>query len=120
VAEVADLAVVDEVGERPEGLVDVGAGVRAVDLVEVDPVGVQASQGLLDSADDAASRGASQAGVVAHRKADLGRQDDLVPLASRQRLADDLLRFARGVDVCGVDEVDSGVDCGGMMRIDSL
>jgi len=40
VAEVTDLALVDEVGERAERLVDVGARVGAVDLVEVDPIGV--------------------------------------------------------------------------------
>jgi hypothetical protein len=44
VAEVADLALVDQVGECAEGLVEVGLGVPAVDLVEVDPVGVEPAQ----------------------------------------------------------------------------
>ncbi len=34
--EVADLALVDEVTERAQRLVDVGVGVGAVDLIEVD------------------------------------------------------------------------------------
>ena len=38
-ANVADLALVDEVAERRQGLLDVGVGARPVDLVEVDPVG---------------------------------------------------------------------------------
>jgi hypothetical protein len=44
VAEVADLALVDQVGECAEGLVEVGLGVPAVDLVEVDPVGAEPAQ----------------------------------------------------------------------------
>src|SRR5204863_551474 len=43
-ADVADLALADEVGEGAEGLVDVGVGLGAVDLVEVDPVGAQAPE----------------------------------------------------------------------------
>jgi hypothetical protein len=41
---------------------------------------------------------------------ELRGQDDLVA-ATFQRLADDLLRLALGVDVGGVDEVDAGVEC---------
>ena len=44
-----DLALVDDIGERTEGLVDVTVGVGLVDLVEVDPIGVQAPQGVLDA-----------------------------------------------------------------------
>jgi len=43
-ADVADLALVDEVGQRAERLVDVSGRVGAVDLVEVDPVGAQPPQ----------------------------------------------------------------------------
>jgi hypothetical protein len=46
---------VHEVAERRQGLLDVGVGARAVDLVEVDVVGVQPPQGVLDLADDPAS-----------------------------------------------------------------
>ena len=112
VAEVADLALVDEIAERAEGLVDVGGRIRAVDLVEVDPVGVQPPQRVLDAADDPAPGSAPLAGVVAHREADLRRQDDVVALAAGECLADDLLGLAGGVDVGGVDEVDPGVERG--------
>ena len=47
-ADVADLALLDEVGQRAEGLVDVGVRVGAVDLVEVDPVGAEPPQRVLD------------------------------------------------------------------------
>jgi hypothetical protein len=45
----------DEVGEGAEGLLDVGVGARAVDLVEIDPVSVEPPQRVLDGPDDPAS-----------------------------------------------------------------
>src|SRR5262245_11750588 len=50
-------------------------------------------------------------GVVAHRTVELGGEDDIVTTAL-ERLADDLLRLARTVDVGGVDEIDPGVEGG--------
>jgi hypothetical protein len=47
-------------------------------------------------------------GVIAHRHVRLGGQDDVVT-APGQCLADDLLGFAGGVHVGGVDEVDAGI-----------
>ena len=43
-ADRADLAAADQVGQRGEGLLDVGAGIGAVKLVEVDVIGPQATQ----------------------------------------------------------------------------
>ncbi|GAA2679587.1 hypothetical protein GCM10009864_59860 [Streptomyces lunalinharesii] len=51
-ADVADLALVDEIGEGAEGLGDIRVGAGAVDLVEVDVLGAEAAQGILDLADD--------------------------------------------------------------------
>jgi hypothetical protein len=45
---------VHQVAERAEGLVDVGADLGPVDLVEVDPVGLQPAQAVLDLPDDPA------------------------------------------------------------------
>ena len=55
-ADVAHLALGDEVGERAERLVVVGPRVPAVDLVEVDPVGLEALERGLDLAHDPAPR----------------------------------------------------------------
>ena len=109
-ADVADLALVDEIGERAERLVDVGVRVGAMQLVEVDPVGAEPPQRVLDLVDDPAARGAAAVGVVAHRHPELRRQHDVVAAAAGECLADDLLRLAGGVDVGGVDEVDAGVE----------
>ena len=110
-ADRADLAAADQVGQCGEGLLDVGAGVGAVELVEVDVVGLQATQRVLHGGDDPAPRGALLVRVLAgraaeHRAAELGGEHDLVP-APFQGLADDVLGVAVGVG--GVDEVDAGV-----------
>jgi hypothetical protein len=83
-----------------------------VDLVAVDPIGVQAPEGVLDAADDAPPGGASAAWVVARLEADLRREHDVVPPAPGERLTDDLLGLAGGVDIGGVDEVDACVQGG--------
>jgi hypothetical protein len=80
-----------------------------VDLVEVDPVGAEPPQRVLDRPDDPAPRAAAAVRVLAHRHEELGREHDVVAPAL-ERLADDLLRLAGGVDVGGVDEVDAGAE----------
>ena len=92
-AEGADLALPHEVGERAERLVDVGSGLRAVHLVEVDPVGLQAPQAVLHLADDPAARVAALVRVVAHGAVHLGGEYDAVA-AALERLTDDLLGLA--------------------------
>jgi hypothetical protein len=83
-----------------------------VDLVEVDPIGGQPPQRVLDLGDDPASRDASAIGVLAHRAIDLRGQHDVVAAGGRgpNRLAEDLLGLAGRVDVSGVDEVDARVE----------
>ena len=46
----ADLALVLQIGERGEGFFDIGVRVGAVNLIQVDPVGVQPAQAVLDLA----------------------------------------------------------------------
>ena len=100
-----------EIGECAERLVDVGAGIGAVDLVQVDVVGVEPAEALLALADDPAARVALHVGVGAHVAVDLGRQHDVVA-AALDRLGDDRLRLTGRVHVGGVDEVDPGVERG--------
>jgi hypothetical protein len=116
--DVADLALADEVGEGAEGLLDVGVGTRAVNLVEVDPVGVEPPERVLDGPDDPASGAALTVRVIAHSAVELGGQDDVVATAS-DGLADDLFGFTLGIDVGSVDEIDTGVE-GGVDDADRL
>ena len=85
--------------------------VGPVGLVEVDVVGVEPAQAVLDLPHDPAAGRPAVVRVLAHRRHELGGQHDLVAPAL-ERLADDLLRLAAGVHVGGVDEVDAAVERG--------
>lgn len=74
-------------------------------LVEVDVVGVQAAQAVLDGAFDPARRPPALVWVLPHREPELGRQDHAITTAL-ERLAYDLFGLTVRVDVRGVDEVD--------------
>ena len=107
----AQWAAAHQVGQRGQGLVDIGVGIRAVHLVQVDVVGLQAAQAVLHLADEPAARVAAHVGVLAHLAVRLGGQHHAVA-APAQGLADDLLRLPRRVHVRGVDEVDAAVERG--------
>src|SRR6266478_8933735 len=55
-ADVADLALADEIVERPQSLLDRRQRIRLVLLVEVDPVGLEAPQARLDLGHDVMPR----------------------------------------------------------------
>ena len=84
--------------------------IEAVDLVEVDPVGAQPPQRVLDRPHDPAARVAPLVGVLTHRVVELRGEDHVVAPAAGERLADDLLGLALAIDVGRVDEVDPGVE----------
>ncbi len=111
-AEVADLAGPHQVGQRSQGLVDIGLGRGAVDLIEVDVVDAEPAQAVVARGHDPAPRVPLRVGVLAHLAVHLRGEDHPVPLGLRQRLPDDLLGLAERVDVGGVDEVDAGVEGG--------
>ena len=93
-----------------ECLVDIGAGVGDAHLVEIDPLGLQPAQRVLDRFDDPAPPGAAMVGVLVHRKTELHRQHHVVAAAAGQRLAEDQFRLTGGIAVGGVDEVDPGIE----------
>ena len=108
VADGADLAAADQVGQGRQRFLDVGVRIGSVDLVEVNPVGLQAPQRVLDLGHDPAPRVAPLVRVIAHRPIDLGREHDVVA-AALERLADDHLGLTGRVAVGGVHEVDPGI-----------
>ena len=108
-SDVADLALAHEIGQRTEGLLDVRRRARAMHLIKIDVVRLQATQRILDLLHDPLPRTATMIGPVVHRHEELRRQHDIVatPL---QGLTDDLLRHTAGIHVGGVDEVDPGIE----------
>jgi hypothetical protein len=103
-AEGADLALSLQIGERAQRLFNIGVRVGAVNLVQVDPVGVQPAQAVLDLADDPAPRVSALVRVAsgayrrihrnAHLDVDLRREHHVVAPAAGEGLADDDLQFA--------------------------
>jgi hypothetical protein len=111
-ADVAHLALADQVVERAQRLVDRDAALRAVDLVQVDVVGLQAAEAVLTGLHDVEAGVPPGVGVgVVHLAVDLGRQKHPVPLAALlERHAGHRFRLAAPVHVRGVDEVAAGVE----------
>lgn len=108
-AGVTDLPRPDQVVQGGQHLLDGGAGVEGVQLEQVDVVGVQAAQGVVDGRDQAGPGGPRPAGAVARGEACLGGDEHLVP-APLEGGPQDLLRGAGGVDVGGVEHRDPGID----------
>ena len=105
-ADVPDLARADEVVERAQRLVDRCVGIRTVELIEVDPVGLQTAKRRVARVDDVPTADAPIVDVVALRAVHLCRQDRPLALAvALERLTHDALALVRRVDVRGVDEV---------------
>ncbi len=98
-----------QIGEHRERLFDFDRRIGPVDLVQVDVVGAEAAQALLDFVADPAAGVALPVHAFAHLAVHFGREHHVVA-AALQRLADDLLRLALRVHVGGVDEVDAVVE----------
>ena len=111
-ADVADLAVADQVVEGAQRLVDRRAPVELVELVEIDPVSAEAFERVLDRLHDVAARGADLHARIVHGHAELaGEHDVLAPRA--ERLAEEPLRSAApAIHIGRVEQRDAGVERG--------
>jgi hypothetical protein len=75
-------------------------------LVKVDPMGVESLQARLDRVHDVAPRGALELPCIVHRQAEFGCEDDVFALFAEDS-SEPLLRAAVvAVAVGGVDQVD--------------
>ena len=110
-AEVADLALGDELGQRADGLLDRRARVDAVLVVQVDVVGAEPAQRALDRGRTLAGLLSVTPGAVAAvgDEAELGGDHDLVA-AALDGPPDELLAVEGAVDLGGVDVGDAQVE----------
>ena len=108
---VPDLALGDELGERTDGLLDGGARVHAVLVVQVDVVGVEPLQRALDGQADVLGAAVEAARAVAavQDRAELRRDHHLVP-ATGERASEQFLVQVRPVHLRGVEQGDAEVD----------
>ena len=80
-----------------------------MELIEVDPVGLQPSQARLDGRHDVAARRTSQGALVVHGAAKLGCEDDILP-ARTEDLTEQALRSATpAVAVRRIEQRDADV-----------
>lgn len=105
------LAGLQDVVRGLQRLLDRGQGVQAVDLVEVDVVGAEAAQAVIDLGKDRLARQAGTVRTRAHRVPDLCGDEDVVAVGEViQRPAQDLFAGTLRVHVRGVEEVDARLD----------
>ena len=110
-ADVADLALGDELGQGADGVLDRRVRVDAVLVVEVDVVGAEPLQRTLDRGADVRGTAVEvpRAAAGVGDEAELRRQHDLVA-AVLDGAADEFLVGVRPVDLGGVDERDAQVE----------
>ena len=108
-ADVAHFALTYDILERLDGFLDWRDGVDLVHQVHVDVVGAKAGEAAIHGLEDVTSRETGLDERRPHAIADLRRDHDFLALRS-DRLAENALGLAAGVDVCRVEEVDAGVD----------
>src|SRR5438067_9346449 len=74
----------------------------SVELVQIDVVGLETTQAIVDLAHDVAPATAPVVGAISHGHVHFGRQHNGIA-ATAQGFADDLLALAAAVDVRGID-----------------
>ncbi len=110
-ADVADFAGLDDVMEGFHGLFDGGFAVPAMDLVEVDVVGAEAFEALVEFEEDFFAGEAFAVGAVAHEAVELGGDDGVFAFSvGFEEAAEELFAGASGVDIGGVEEVDAEIE----------
>ena len=82
-----------------------------MDLVEIDVVGAEAAQGLVEFEEDLLAREAAAIGAVAHDAVELGGDHRVFALCvGLEEAAEHALAVAGGIDIGGVEEVDAEVE----------
>ena len=106
--EVARLARGENVADRAQGLLERRGLVGLVQVIDVDVIGAEAIQALIDRAQQPFAAESGLMRVPAHGVAGLGGEHPALPILG-DGAPGDLLRDALGIDVRGVDEVDPGL-----------
>ena len=100
--------------KKPHGrgrLFDGHQRIRPVHLIDVDHVGAQPSQRIVDLAHDSLARRVAEYVAVAPFKSDLACDNGARPHAGRrERLADDVFRTPESIRGRGVDQIDAAID----------
>jgi hypothetical protein len=113
-ADVAELALVDELLERSSGIGERDVRVGPVHLIEVDVVNAERLQALVDSTAKPSGARVANEPMLGHPQAALGSDHDLVTAVVEivtERSAEKPLRGAEAIALSGVEEVDPELAC---------
>jgi hypothetical protein len=110
-AEIADLAEFDDVVQGFHRLLDGCIRIEAMDLVEIDVMGAEPSEGGIHLLEDGLAGEALPAGAVVHLAEHLGCQHDVLAAGvTLDGATNELLGGAVLIDVRGVPERDAHLD----------
>src|SRR6185437_5367362 len=90
-------------------LLERSMGILAVRDVDIDPVGAESLQALIDGPQDVPAREAGAGERGARAKSNLGGDDHLIAMRPERR-TEQALGFAAGVAIGGIEKVDSGLE----------
>src|SRR5712664_4408027 len=111
-ADVADLSLLHQGVESAKRLFERGHGIIAVDLVQVDMVGLQTAETSLDAVHNVAARSSDIIPPRADAAIDLRRDHDILPrdVEVLQRLAENLFALTLRIIIRRIKEVDAALD----------
>ncbi len=82
-----------------------------MDLIDVDDIGAQAAQQILDLFADARLAGIAKWLAIFPVDPNFGGDDDVLSLSAfRKRLADDFFRMAEAIDRRSIDDIDAAIE----------
>ena len=110
VADMADLALPDQIVERAQRLLDRYRRIGMVQLIEIDPIGLQAAQARLDRHHDVAAGCTLARALVIHRRPELGGEDDVLPPGPENLAKQRFRSAAPAVAVGRVEQRDAEVE----------
>src|SRR5687768_5496592 len=109
-AYIADLAGVDQIVKRAQGFFLRMSQGRAVKLVKVNLIGLQALERIFTGFDDMVACSASIIWQITNAPKHLsGQYNPLTQIVFFQELPSDSLALSFVVDICAVEKIDSGV-----------
>src|SRR6266850_8076045 len=101
-----------EFAKSPGGLLDRNERVRPVHLVDINVVGSQATQRILELLENALARGVTFDFALRPVDADFGGNDNAVSATILEGIAHQFFGTTKTVNGRGVDQVDAQVECG--------
>jgi hypothetical protein len=110
-ADIAYLSLANEIVQGRKRLVDRRFAVGLVDLIEIDPIGLQAFEAGLDGRKNITSGGARPGAGIVHLHCEFGRKHDVLAPQAQYRAQLLLGAAAIAVDVGGVEKRDAEIEC---------